>query len=352
MVFNQITLSRRFLSGFGGEELLDQKDLEKVNNLQTQLLELPRDLSRSAIRRTLEAIGEFVGSERAFASYFFDGELHFIEHNIGPEIAALLQDGFKGVDEEGYFLLADPQLEAVNRMRRASGSGVTHERHLIDRSELEKLDFYRNAFVPARMTHVIGMHARLPIGEAVFAFSFDGDDDPAFNDPLSETRLKLLLPCFDEAFNRLYERSRTFQRTRSAIDKLSFPAVITDLEGTIVERNDEAERLGMTSAGVDTDWLGKTPRFPGPLLQDGRASLIYFQPNEALQPATLAAKGEAIGLTKRQAQVAALMAQGMTDREISETLDISIHTVKRHCEAVLDRLAISSRSRVFLALAV
>ncbi len=351
MVLNQLWLCTGSLARIGGDELLDESELEKVTQLQTQLLELPRDLSHTAIRRSLEAIGKLIGSRRAFASYFFDGELHFIDHNIGPEVRDLLENGFKGVDEEGFFLLADPQLEAVNRMRRASGSGVTHERHLIDRSSLEQLDFYRNAFVPARMTHVIGMHARLPIGEAVFAFSFDGDDDPAFNDPSSEKRLQLLLPCFDEAFNRLYERSRKLERTRSAIEELSFPAVITDLEGTLVERNAAAEDLGVFGNGLDADWLDKTPRVPGPLLQDGRASFVYFQPTEGIQPSAIAEKGRRAGLTDRQAEVAGLMAHGMTDREISEKLEISIHTVKRHAEAVLDRLAISSRSRVFLALA-
>lgn len=331
--------------------MLSEEELDKTTKLQKQLLALPRDLSHRAVRHALEAIGELLGSKRAMGSYFFDDSLHVIEHNIGPEVGLLLQGGFRGIDEDGYFLHDDPGLEAVNRMRRASGSGVTHERHLIDRTELEKLDFYRNAFVPARMTHVIGMHARVPAGEAVFAFSFDGDDDPAFNDPISEKRLQLLLPSFEEAFKRLYERSRTMQRTRSSINELPFPAAIADLAGRVVEFNAAAQGQMTHGELINAEWLEKARRVPGPLLKDGRASRLYFQPNEELQPEHLIEKGLGLGLTQRQAEVASLIAQGLTDRQIASELEISFHTARRHCEAVLDKLQISSRSGVFLAMA-
>jgi DNA-binding CsgD family transcriptional regulator len=52
------------------------------------------------------------------------------------------------------------------------------------------------------------------------------------------------------------------------------------------------------------------------------------------------------GFTKRQAEVALLLAGRHTNREVAETLHISPHTARHHTQAVLDLLEISSRRDV------
>jgi DNA-binding NarL/FixJ family response regulator len=44
--------------------------------------------------------------------------------------------------------------------------------------------------------------------------------------------------------------------------------------------------------------------------------------------------------------VAALIAQGATNREIAARLTLSPHTVERHVEHILNRLGLSSRTQV------
>jgi len=51
-----------------------------------------------------------------------------------------------------------------------------------------------------------------------------------------------------------------------------------------------------------------------------------------------------MGLTKREVEVLALVATGMTNREISGVLVISEHTVARHVQNVLAKLGVSSRT--------
>jgi DNA-binding CsgD family transcriptional regulator len=52
------------------------------------------------------------------------------------------------------------------------------------------------------------------------------------------------------------------------------------------------------------------------------------------------------GLTRRQRQIALLLANRATNAEIAGALGISVHTARHHSQNVLDKLGISSRSQV------
>lgn len=51
-------------------------------------------------------------------------------------------------------------------------------------------------------------------------------------------------------------------------------------------------------------------------------------------------------LTPRETEVARLMAERLTSREIAGRLDIALNTARRYCERVLVKLGINSRSQV------
>jgi DNA-binding NarL/FixJ family response regulator len=52
------------------------------------------------------------------------------------------------------------------------------------------------------------------------------------------------------------------------------------------------------------------------------------------------------GLTVREREVAVLIAQGKTNREIADTLVVSHRTVETHVSTILSKLAVPSRSRI------
>jgi DNA-binding NarL/FixJ family response regulator len=54
----------------------------------------------------------------------------------------------------------------------------------------------------------------------------------------------------------------------------------------------------------------------------------------------------AAGLTERQQEVVAFLAQGMTDAEIARRLVVSVPTVDHHVTAVLAKLGVASRREV------
>jgi DNA-binding NarL/FixJ family response regulator len=59
-----------------------------------------------------------------------------------------------------------------------------------------------------------------------------------------------------------------------------------------------------------------------------------------------AAKRAFDGLTAREREVAALVAQGRSNREIGDQMVVSERTVEKHVENILAKLAFSSRAQI------
>lgn len=55
-----------------------------------------------------------------------------------------------------------------------------------------------------------------------------------------------------------------------------------------------------------------------------------------------------LGLTRRQAEVLASLAEGLTNKEIARKLQVSEWTVRHHVSAILERLDVSTRGRAAL----
>jgi DNA-binding NarL/FixJ family response regulator len=53
-----------------------------------------------------------------------------------------------------------------------------------------------------------------------------------------------------------------------------------------------------------------------------------------------------LGVTRREADVLALVIQGRSNREIAERLYLSVRTVEKHLEALLRKTATKSRTRL------
>jgi DNA-binding NarL/FixJ family response regulator len=79
-------------------------------------------------------------------------------------------------------------------------------------------------------------------------------------------------------------------------------------------------------------------------------SQLRSQPAAISQPTTNGKKDSGLalmhryGLTRREAQVAALLAQGLPNLEIAEELEISAHTARHHIQGVLSKLNVHSRA--------
>lgn len=87
------------------------------------------------------------------------------------------------------------------------------------------------------------------------------------------------------------------------------------------------------------------------VLEDGlrenfrRRAMALIPPAQPLTPRQ-AAKAEFGGLTKRERQVAVVVAQGLSNQEIADELVVSVKTVEAHVSRILSKLGFSSRAQI------
>jgi DNA-binding NarL/FixJ family response regulator len=107
-------------------------------------------------------------------------------------------------------------------------------------------------------------------------------------------------------------------------------------------RTDVADVSAGLIVGAD-DYLAK-PCDPGELMARAGALLRRVRPD-----APAAAARPAGGLTRRELEILALLARGLSQREIAAELTISSSTVARHIEHVLAKLDVHSRAQAVAA---
>lgn len=116
------------------------------------------------------------------------------------------------------------------------------------------------------------------------------------------------------------------------LERLEIDAVLTDRNGIALAT---ARGSGSHDAGDEVS------RRVVELRIHGQALCVSVASATANHTATNASATE---LTPRQREVLGLLRQGLQNREIAERLGISLHTVRRHVEALLTRLDVPSRA--------
>jgi DNA-binding CsgD family transcriptional regulator len=80
-------------------------------------------------------------------------------------------------------------------------------------------------------------------------------------------------------------------------------------------------------------------------LVEGRPTKTALEEETAALPPAESLR-ERFAMTRRQAEVARLLARRLTNREVADRLSISPHTARHHTQAVLEALGVSSRRSV------
>jgi two-component system, NarL family, nitrate/nitrite response regulator NarL len=109
---------------------------------------------------------------------------------------------------------------------------------------------------------------------------------------------------------------------------LGVHAAVTDANGTLLAATPEGAKA--------LAWQGQSPSVGVEVRLCGQSFRVVV------------AKGGQVDapldLTPRQRVVVELIAQGLRNREIAQRLGISLHTVRRHVEALLKRLGVPTRA--------
>ncbi|VTU31495.1 ATP-dependent transcriptional activator MalT [Variovorax sp. PBS-H4] len=89
-------------------------------------------------------------------------------------------------------------------------------------------------------------------------------------------------------------------------------------------------------------WNGAAPKAGLAVLREWAETARQLKAGAQEQPRSSAAQAHA-GLSPRELEVLALLAQGQSNKLIAKVLELSPHTVKRHVARILDRLDVDSR---------
>lgn len=272
---------------------------------------------------------------------------------------------------------ADALLGTAYEARRRGGAGAYHERDLAPREVVERSAFFQEALAPNGLRHALGIAVPLPDGRefSVAAF-YERADAPGFSDE-TLAELALLVPAFDagvQAYLR-YGPEATARRAgfTAVVDALASAVLVLDEDGAEVHWNrafvhllDPETEDGRLLARV-RQWAGHvggrrgTPapeaevhgacgryRVGGVRLggrAEGVGGVVTVERVGLPLPSPCALRRR-YGLTRREAEVAGLLAEGLPDRAIADGLSIAHATARRHTERVLRKLGVRSRAAV------
>lgn len=254
--------------------------------------------------------------------------------------------------------------------------------------EFQKTPFYREVVGASGVEHQTVMGTACGDSMAMTGIAHTSVDGGPFLDQELDL-MGLLLPAFKAGVHvqtRLHRRRHDLARS---LDTLEEPLIIQDANGREIHRNAAMLRLSeeepecatllseMRALGKDlglrtrnrrkssprTRWAGGSRR-----VRTRRGSYTlrgsYFRPEIfartavvlvtiAERPPTLpseAALRKRFDLTRREAEVASLLARGLSNREIAERFAISQHTVRHHSEHVFLKLDVHTRKALALRL--
>jgi DNA-binding NarL/FixJ family response regulator len=316
---------------------------------------------RLAEARTLDAL------ERSFATgfgrvvdvpmygfYALDPEDGRIAHNVGVNVS----DMFVARYERAMHL--DPLVARS----RATGRPV-YNRHEMSAAEWEESPIYRLAYATHAARHV----AEMPIstrGTVIGALHFAASDRARDFAPADFRAAEAISGALGTALAGLRAREETdreLELLRAAVDLAAVALVLTHPTTPECRLNDAARAVlaGVVDAETHLDQLltqvaseRRFTRRVEVLLTSGAPATLHAQCDRLADGGLVAvielqhagahlAQRTLKALTPREADVAVLAADGLTDREIAQQLTVSRHTVGHHLKRIYRKLGIDSR---------
>lgn len=338
------------------------------------------------MREAGEAVRDLVGLD-ALVLLLPDGASYFSDD--APEVVAG-SDAYTEAHLATGTLFSDPVVHLWHELRRAGGheafsfglnAAMVGERgHGIEDSPLVSDVLGGNGY-----HDFAGIVTTTAVGDAmIWAL---GRDRPSENDPTA--LLRLLVPSFKGGLDALARLGAH----RAALDAVAEPAVLFDADGRERHRNGALVRLlgaepdpervlievralaaalrplaaprwrdapagpavGSTSPVREVRTARAVYRLRAAVLPEGAFEavgglLIIVDPAGVAALPSPEAVRERLGLSAREAEVALLLAEGLSNAGVADRLFIAPATARRHTENVLGKLGLSRRSAVAAAL--
>jgi len=168
--------------------------------------------------------------------------------------------------------------------------------------------------------------------------------------PQSVPRLSQLRGQALVTLGRIEEAVAEFQGAQTVAQKQRQRSMLWRLQADLGKayrmrsRRLDAEREFSSARTIIQDLASSLPE--GTLRNNFvKQALAAIPPPPAITPRQ-AARKEFSGLTEREREVAVLIAQGKSNREIAEMLVVTVRTVEAHITRILDKLGFKSRTEI------
>jgi DNA-binding CsgD family transcriptional regulator len=245
--------------------------------------------------------------------------------------------------------------------------------------EFEASDYYNQWCRPQYHLDSAGMTTFLGRGAEECVIYISAPKARNFRpDGREQAVLRLLQPALAAGARAALLGTRLRRDWSSALDALPAPALLVGVSGRIFHATPAAHRLlaaepdqapllsylrrwarefahpgpvpprvsGRIAGAHETYALRATLLESGPLADLEPAVLYTITPVHGSQTSTVEELRHRYSLTAREAQVAVLLGEGLTSREIAERLQMSVHTARRHSEHIFAKLGARRRAEV------
>jgi DNA-binding CsgD family transcriptional regulator len=281
-------------------------------------------------------------------------------------VASLHVDPAAARDYLSYYC----QLDDGHERRRRMGLNVATQRTMYG-EDLKRTELYNDFFVPYRLTGGATLTIDFPSGQAAWIGAGGGAVDSGEDRSLAI--LNALLPHFDAGTRIARHLTNVREGLVDFCDKVPAMLAICDARGGLLHMNPRlrefvdhengvatirriehvAASLATGQSGADScrqagrirssaSWIGSGGPGAG-----GYIAVVVETAQPAEDPALLR---EHFGLTGREAEVALLVAAGLSSKAIAAELSISWHTARRHTERILRKVGVARRAGVAAAI--
>lgn len=350
---------------------LNSRELAQLQaTLETILTPINHSSPEEWGRAVMRDVKALLAGDQAFFALPLDGSVHLFGSGDRTEQAAIQY-------EKDYwqtdFVISD--------RRKALGLEVHHQDQLYRDGELESDVLYNEWCVPNKLFDTLGMavdvsDGPIPAGVNVYHnrnSSRFGERGrllmevlaPAFKASVRSYRLLVELSdsaCWlidaipagvlvvDASGSRLYQNRALDELYRGEPDRQRLELMVRDIARGVV-RSDGAcgvracQRCDTATNSYELR-LSRSPRLSSLPGAAGMVVVEAIYESETRRKTMSVQVCEQFGLTRRETEVALLLAKRLTNSEIAATLGVSTHTVRHHTESVFAKTGVSRRSGI------
>jgi DNA-binding CsgD family transcriptional regulator len=251
---------------------------------------------------------------------------------------------------------------------------------------MEQVQMYHEAVKPAGLTESAVATTAVPAGEAFLGISHSRPADASFEEPERLQLMAMLVPALKAGVHSIVRLEAERVTLGRALDALGDATLVCDPVGRPLHHSRGLEDL-LAADPAAGQVLGEMRALAGSLLsmrlprsdrraepagtREVRTATARYRLRGTYVGGAALGVGDAVlvaldrltpelpslerlieryGLTRREAAVALLLAQGLSNQQIAQRIAVSPHTARHHAEWVFMKLGVHSRKALGLKL--